>query len=208
MKASTANKELSRLKHLLARAVSWGYLKASPAAKVGKAKEPDGRVRFLTPEERDALVNGLSSTVTAKDGRTWAVQHEPSPSLKAYIVAALQTGARRAELLRLRWADVDMKRRSVTFRETKNGRDRTVPLTDPLHELLVSLPRPLDAAAHVLPRYDDAKVLTRAFTRHAQRVGLAGLTFHDLRRDAASTLTAAGVSQRAIMEILGHRDRA
>jgi integrase len=205
VKASTANKELSRLKHLLSRAAEWSYLKASPAAKVRKAKEADGRVRYLTSEERDALVNGIDDTVKASDGRTWTVHHEPSSPLKLYIIAALQTGARRAELLRLRWADVDMKRRGVTFRETKNGRDRTVPMTEPLHQLLASLPRALDATAAVLPLYEP-KVLTRAFTRHALRVGLAGLTFHDLRHDAASTLTAAGVSQRAIMEILGHRD--
>jgi hypothetical protein len=52
VKGSTANKELARLKHLLARAVAWGYLKVSPAAKVTKAKEQDGRVRYLTAEER------------------------------------------------------------------------------------------------------------------------------------------------------------
>jgi integrase len=206
VKTSTANKELARLKHLLARAVAWGYLKASPAARVKKAKEPDGRVRFLTPEERDALVNGADGTVKAADGRAWTIRHEPSTTLRPYIVAALQTGARRSELLRLRWADVDMKRRTVTFRETKNGSDRPVPMTATLHELLDKLPRPLDPTAHVFPRYDDPKVLTRAFTRHARRVGLGGLTFHDLRHDAASTLTAAGVSQRAVMEILGHRD--
>lgn len=206
VKASTANKELARLKHALARAVAWGYLKASAAAKVKKAKESDGRVRYLSPEERDALVSGIDDTVKTSDGRAWTVRHEPSPTLRPYIIAALQTGARRAELLRLRWADVDMKRRTVTFRETKNGHDRTVPMTEPLHELLATLPRPLDATAPVLPRYADPKVLTRAFTRHAQRVGLVGLTFHDLRHDAASTLTAAGVSQRAVMEILGHRD--
>jgi integrase len=45
--------------------------------------------------------------VKAKDGRSWLVRHEPSPTLKLYIIAALQTGARRAELLRLRWADVE-----------------------------------------------------------------------------------------------------
>jgi integrase len=205
VKGSTANKELARLKHCLHRAVKWGYLRTNAAADVKKVKEPDGRTRYLTAEERDALVNGVDATVKAKDGRAWIIRHEPNPSLKLYIVAALQTGARRAELLRLRWSDVDMKRRRVTFRETKNGRDRTVPMTNVLHALLHALARPLDATAPVLPPYDPP-VLTRSFTRHAARVGLAGLTFHDLRHDAASTLTAGGVSQRAVMEILGHRD--
>lgn len=205
VKASTANKELARLKHLLARAVAWGYLKVNPAVKVRKAKEPDGRVRYLTPEERHALLEGAEGTVKAKDGRAWTAHQRPSPALRLYILAALQTGARRAELLRLQWADVDMKRRSLTFRETKNGRDRTVPMTETLREALLELPRPLEPTAHVLPHYEPA-ALTRAFARLGKRLGIHGLTFHDLRHDAASTLTAAGVSQRAVMELLGHRD--
>jgi hypothetical protein len=49
---STANKELMRLGHLLNRAVAWGYLKASPARGIKRAKEAPGRVRYLSPEER------------------------------------------------------------------------------------------------------------------------------------------------------------
>jgi integrase len=206
VKASTANKELARLKHLLARAVSWGYLKASPAAKVTKAKETGGRVRYLTAEERQLLLEGGVATVKAKDGRAWTIEHKPSPALRLYVLAALMTGARRGELLRLRWSEVDMKRRSLTFRETKNGHDRTVPMTPALAEAFQALPRPLDATSRVLPVYEDPHVLTRAFARHAKRVGVQGVTFRDLRHDAASTLTMAGVPQRAVMELLGHRD--
>ena len=49
-------------------------------------------------------------------------------------------------------------------------------------------------------------MLTRSFARLVKRLGLAGLTFHDLRHDAASSLTMAGVPQRSIKEQLGHRD--
>jgi integrase len=160
----------------------------SPAAKVKKAKEPDGRVRYLTPAERQALLDGANDR------------------LRLYIEAALQTGARRAELMRLRWADVDMKTRMVTFRKTKNGRNRSVPMTDDLAALLRGLPRPLNASAPVLPVYDDPHVLTRSFARLVERLEIKDLTFHDLRHDVASTLTMAGVSQRAVMEVLGHRD--
>jgi integrase len=205
VKAGTANKELARLKHLLGRAVEWGYLKDSPARRVKRAKEAPGRVRYLTPEERDTLLNGADETVTANDGRTWVAHHAPSPALRLYILAALHTGARRGELLPLTWAGVDMKARTITFRHTKNGHARTVPMTDTIREALVALPRPLNAEAPVFPERDP-KVLSRSFARLVNRLKLANLTFHDLRHDAASTLTMAGVSQRAIMEILGHRD--
>src|SRR5262245_2002128 len=121
---ATANKELMRLKHMLNRAVAWGYLKRNPSNGVRKAKEAPGRVRYLTAEERDLLLSGVDATVKAKDGRTWVMRHHASPALRLYIVAALQTGARRGELLNLRWADVDFEGGTVTFRRTKNGERR------------------------------------------------------------------------------------
>lgn len=202
---STVNKEVMRFKHLLNRAVAWGYLKDTPAKAVRRAKEAPGRTRYLTTEERDQLLNGAEATVKARDGRTWVIRHEPSPTLRLYILAALQTAARRGELLGLRWVDVDVKARTLTFRRTKNGDARTVPLTDTLLKALATLPRPLDSQAHVFPERGP-KVLSRSFARLAERLGLKDLRFHDLRHDAASTLTMAGVPQRTVMAVLGHRD--
>jgi integrase len=121
MSGATANKELMRLGHLLNRAVTWGYLKANPAKALRKAREAPGRVRYLTPEERTLLLDGALITVKAKDGRSWTTRRTPNPALKLYITAALQTGARRGELLNLTWGGVDMKARTITFRHTKNG---------------------------------------------------------------------------------------
>ena len=92
-----------RLKHLLNRAVAWGYLKDSPARLVKKAKEAPGRVRYLLPEERERLLNGAATTMRAKDERSWVTHHAPSSTLRLYILAALQTGARRSELLGFLW---------------------------------------------------------------------------------------------------------
>jgi integrase len=121
VKASTANKELARLKHCLGRAVAWGYLRTNPAARVVRAKESPGRVRYLEPAERALLLDGGDVTVKSKDGRSWTMRRKPSPVLRLYMLGALQTGARRSELVRLRWPDVDMRQRTITFRETKNG---------------------------------------------------------------------------------------
>ena len=187
VRVSTANEELGRMKHLFSRAVVWGYLKNSPARSVKKMKEDPGRIRYLTSEEREALLRAAN------------------PTLRVYIRAALQTGARRSELARLRWADADLKRRTITFPQTKNGDRRVVPMTETLAGVIESLPRNIDLQARVFPRCEP-HVITRSFGRLVKRLGLSDLTFHDLRHDAASTLTMAGVPQRTIMEILGHRD--
>jgi integrase len=202
---ATCNKELMRLKHLLNRAVAWGYLRESPARAITKAKEAPGRVRYLSPDELDLLLNGRRETVTASDGRRWTIQRAPDPALKLYIVAALQSGGRRSELLNLRWADVDMKTQTITFRQTKNGDARTIPMTATLRALIHALPRPLDPDAHVLPQRSP-QALSRAFGYLVTRLGIKDLHLHDLRHDCASTLTMAGVSQRAVMAMLGHRD--
>jgi hypothetical protein len=60
--AGTANKELMRLKHILNRAVAWGYLRESPARHVKKVEAP-GRVRYRTPEERNTLLTSARSAL-------------------------------------------------------------------------------------------------------------------------------------------------
>jgi integrase len=72
----------------------------------------------------------------------WTTHRTPNPALRLYILGALQTGARRGELLGLRWADVDFRARTLTFRQTKNGDARTVPMTETLRGALHGLPRP------------------------------------------------------------------
>jgi integrase len=185
--ASTFNKELWTVKNICKCAVDWGYMKASPAQSVKRLKEPNGRVRYLTAAEREALIREANTT------------------LRLYIVAALQTGARRSELIRLRWKDVDFKTRTVRFANTKNGDSRSVPMTDTLGDLIQGFARPLDPETPVFPEREPL-VLTRGFTRLIRRLGLKDLTFHDLRHDAASTLAMAGVPLRTVAEILGHRD--
>lgn len=185
--ASTANKELGRLKHLLARAVAWRYLKHDSTKGIKKARENPGRVRYLTTEERALLAQ------------------EANPTLRLYILGALQTGARRSELIQVRRGDADFKHRLITFPTTKNGDRRVIPMTEALAAAVSALPRNLNPEARVFPPITP-HALTRAFARLVKRVGLPNVTFHDLRHDAASTLTMAGVPQRTIMEILGHRD--
>lgn len=183
----TVRKEMMRLKHLLNCAVKWRYIKDSPAKGLQAVKMPPGRVRYLTPEERTVLLD------------------QARPELRVYIEAALQTGARRGELCSLRWTDVDMRTRTVSFPKTKNGESRSVPMTETFYNLLQRLPRPLDHKALVFPSL-SADAVTIGFGRLAKDLSLPNLKFHDLRHDVASTLTMAGVPQRSVMEILGHKD--
>jgi integrase len=106
------------------------------------------------------------------------------------IRVAFYTGMRLGEIRRAVPAgDV------LVLEETKNGDRRMVPV----HPKIAHLTRFLPLAT---PKITVQRAAWRAF----RAVGLAGITFHDLRHSAASELVNNGVSPHLIGELLGHRD--
>jgi hypothetical protein len=57
---ATINRELTVLKHMIARAVDWEYLGGNRLAKVKQLRESPGRTRFLAREEIDRLLDACS----------------------------------------------------------------------------------------------------------------------------------------------------
>jgi integrase len=189
---------LCALSHVLTVASSeWNWLDHSPMPKVRKLKLPRGRVRFLSDQERTALLD--------------ACQGSHNPYLYTVVVVALSTGARRGELLSLRWPDVDLNRSMLTFRETKNGETRSVPLTGRGFDALAQhaksrrLTTPL-----VFPDRTGTRPLgiRGAFDNAVERAGIADFHFHDLRHTFASYLAMNGASLLEIAEVLGHKTLA
>jgi len=82
---------------------------------VSRPRETRARVRFLAEDERERL---LAVCKVSKN-----------PHLYAITVLALATGARRGELLSLKWSDVDLCAKKFLFHATKNGERRAAPLT-------------------------------------------------------------------------------
>ena len=141
----------------LTRAVKWRLLAASPAAEIPLPKERPGRVRYLADGERDLLLTHAHRR------------------LRPWIIMALGTGGRVSELARLCWADVDLHTGMITFRETKTGTSRSVPLTETVRELLRAGPRPLRAEQPLLPPFPTVNDVSRRFGRLATRCGLREL---------------------------------
>lgn len=119
---ATVNRYLAVLSHVFTIATKeWMWVEENPLRKVTKMKEPRGRVRFLSDEERTRLLS--------------ASKESDSPYLYTAVVLALSTGARRMEILGLRWQDVDLIRAVITLHETKNGERRVLPLSGHALEL-------------------------------------------------------------------------
>src|SRR5215510_10824758 len=119
----TVNRYLAVLSHAFTMAVrEWQWCEDNPVRKISKPKEARGRVRFLADDERERL---LAACRTSRNKHLYTI-----------TVLALATGARRGELLNLRWSDVNVKRGTLTFHQTKNGERRVVPLTEYALEVL------------------------------------------------------------------------
>src|SRR5215831_984384 len=192
---STVRRYLAVLSHAFTVAVQeWEWVNENPFHKVSKPKEPRGRVRFLSEDERQRLLDSC--------------QVSRNSSLYTIVILALSTGARRGELLSLHWSDVDLKRGMLTFRKTKNGETRAVPLTGYALDVLAHHTKlcRLDTTL-VFPERTGTRPMSirEAWKFTVQRAGITNFRFHDLRHSAASYLAMGGASLAEIAEVLGHK---
>ncbi len=187
------NRELATLRAALNFAQRNKWLESSPFAEgdplLSLADEAK-RERILSfPEERRLLAECTGRRA----------------HLRPLVIAAVDTGMRRGELLKLRWHDVTLgtARITVTALNTKTATARTVPLTPRLHAELSRLwgQSPQDLDGLVFGLSDNFK---RAWESACTASGIAGLHFHDLRHTALTRFIQAGVPPLEVMKISGH----
>lgn len=205
------NRGLALLRAAFAWAVVDGLLETTPfrvgGVAVVKLNREEARSRRLYPGEAQKLLDACASG-RAKDGRRW----DGNPWLRDLIVAALETGCRRGELLSLQWSQVggDM---FLPAGKTKAKKPRRVPVSSVLRTVLEARRR--DPAGEPLP--SDAYVFgdevgrrrgapKKAWTLACKRAQIKGLHFHDLRREAGSRWMDAGVPLSVIQKWLGHHN--
>ena len=191
----TVNRYLAILSHLFTLSVKeWGWAYENPVLKVTRLKEPRGRVRFLSDDERSCLLE--------------ACKQSDSAYLYTVVVLALSTGARRNEILSLKWQHVDFGRGVITLHETKNNERRVLPITHLALELLKqhSKVRVLHCD-YIFPAHSFKKPIdiTTPWENALKRAKITDFRFHDLRHSAASYLAMNGASLAEIAEILGHK---
>lgn len=194
-----ANRVLSLVKMMFAKADGLGWTGQSPATGVKKFKE-QARDRYLQAEELPRFFAALAE--------------EPNPFLQGFFVVCLATAARRGTVQRMKWADLDLQCPSGPYWRcptTKSGKPQVISLIPIAVEVLVKL-RPLaDDSEYVFPAVRQGKNGSPylkdpmpAWRRLCERAGLQGLTIHDLRRSSASWAAISGVSINTIAATLGH----
>jgi integrase/recombinase XerD len=119
---------------------------------------------------------------------------------RAVFSFVLSTGARRSELARLRWDDVDFSSRTLYFRNTKGRKDRAIPITVELAHLLHSIPKENELVFRYNPSW-----YTHLFEIYRDKAGIGNhLTLHSLRHTSATELLRSGISIYTVQKLLGH----
>jgi integrase len=197
--------------------MEWNLIARNPAA---IARPP----RKVVKEMRTLDVGALLSLVQEAPSKQWA----------AFFLVAATTGMRRGEVMGLRWADLDLDRRSVkvqrsaqrikgsgmTLCEPKTARGRrSIALTMAAAEALRA--HRSDQAEHRLklgPLWKEQDLVfpndlgglleeatvTRVFKRTLSAAGLPAIRLHDLRHTAATMLMEQAINPKVVQEMLGH----
>ncbi len=185
---STVGREMTLISHVFTVAMrEWGIsIHQNPVSLVRKPPSGRHRDRVLSDDERKSLIEACSRC--------------RSPWVQPVVIFALETAARRGEILALRWSDIDLNKKTAKLSVTKTGEPRTIPLSPACIALLQSLPRSIDG--QVFPVTVEA--LKQAYERSVVRAGIVDFTFHDLRHDALTRLARLGLSVLELRAISGH----
>ncbi|WP_218814173.1 tyrosine-type recombinase/integrase [Rickettsiella endosymbiont of Dermanyssus gallinae] len=192
---ATVNRYLAALSHVFTVAIKeWSWVEENPLLKITKPKEPRGRVRFLSDEERPRLLEACKAS--------------DSKILYTVVVLALSTGARRMELLGLSWKDIDLLRGVIILHETKNGDRRVLTLSGHALELMKQHEKTRDLNCVLVFPGKNLKNpidIRSPWETALKRAGITNFRFHDLRHSTASYLAMNGASLSEISEVLGHK---
>ncbi len=209
------------VRRALTQGVRWGWITHNPAIDASPPRVP---IRDMKPPDPDQVV------------RLFRAAQESDPDLATFIMLAASSGARRGELLALRWNDIDLDRGKLSIERgivrvdtvlieqgTKTHQSRRISLdAGTIGALKAHHARALERAqqagstvspeSFVFSHSVDGSApwhpdsTSRAFRKTCVEAGITGVRLHDLRHYVATRLLSAGVDVRTVAGRLGHRN--
>jgi integrase len=192
-KSTTANRVLALISSVFNWGVKNGKCSDNPVKGIEKNKEKS-RDRFLQPEELASFFK--------------AVQNETNETIRDYVLLSLYTGARRSNVVSMRWSDISFQHKVWRIPQTKNDEPVVVPLIEEVIEILKS--RMKNGSAYVLPGTSESGHLNdpkKGWKRILEKAEIKNLRLHDLRRTLGSWQAIMGSSNIIIGKSLGHKSQ-
>ena len=173
----------------------------NPVSRLSEAKlwsHVGRRENVIEPHEFPAWYEAVQALALYRDGKAKVVRD--------YLLFLLFTGLRREEAARLRWQDVDLKSRTFTVPDTKNGDPLTLPLATVMLELLKPRRRE-GVVGYVFPGSGTSGHLVeprRQIEWVRERSGVQ-FTLHDLRRTFLTVAESLDIGVYALKRLVNHR---
>ena len=191
-----ANRAVALVRKMFNLALEWGLFSGdNPAATIAFHPE-EKRQRYLLPEELSRVFEAL--------------KEEHNEYARAAFVTAILTGARRHEILEMKWEDLDFKQQLWRVPQMRGGPPHTVPLPADLLPMLQHLPK-IESNPYVFVSEGSNGHLVnikRAWQRIRVKAKIADVRVQDLRRTFGAWLAASGESVSLIGQVLNHRSPA
>lgn len=185
--AATKNRYLATMSRILHIAYNENWLQKIP--KLGKFKEADVRIRWITREQAQLLINQFQTE--------W---------MKNVCSFALSTGARMSEILSLEWSQVDIEKKLcwVTGDKAKSGKSRPIPLNSDAMSVIWSCLGKNKKWVFVRDTGTHPKEINRkSFNSAVKKLRLGDFHFHDLRHTWASWHVQSGTPLMVLKELGG-----
>ena len=194
----TLNADQQCVVRILNEAILDGHLDANPLAGMKKLREARKPRRYLTKEEIGALITNCP-------------EH-----FRAYLLTALYTGARKSELVRLRWSDIDFEGGKIGLFRPKVGNADSIDLHPAVAEELQRVRAEREDVAprdHVFlsSRGTPFREIRKSWALALKAAGLEereGLTPHTTRHSFATHYLQNGGAVTDLQQQLGHADLA
>ena len=199
----TINNVRALISSVFSKAIEWGYAASNPVVGI-KTRAKVKRDRFLQSDEMPRFFKALAE--------------ETNTTLRDYIIMALLTGARRANLLAMRWREVNLDEAVWRIPVTKNGTPQNVTLSPEAVTILKARKQAADdKAVFVFPGVGESghieepkkaviRIMARAEIPYGRKVE-NGVTLHDLRRTLGSWQAKTGASLAIIGKSLNHQSQ-
>lgn len=182
---ATVGIEIRVLRAIFYQAIRWKYISENPVVGVRVPNHQTVKVRYLRIDEVEKLLNVI-----------------PIGNFKSLIVAYLNTGARRNELLppSFKWDNINLKEKRI-YLHGKGDKERYVPINNSLYTILESLKKEgTEVPFHFKPDFVSHKI-----SYYYKEAGINGANLHSLRKTFGSLLIQSGKADLyTVSKLLGH----
>jgi integrase len=175
----------------------------NPVRRLSQTRAWNGSKRRKTYIKPDQLAAWFKAVLSLKADPD---DHE-ALTVSDWLQLMMLTGFRRNEALTLQWQYVDMPNRTLTVRDTKNGEDHTLPMSDYVHDLLEERRKLTGDKDYVFASYGKHGHMVDPRKPLDHVIKACGIPFtpHDLRRTFITVAESLDVPMYALKRLLNHK---